>query len=175
MTIRSVSLTAALCLSAPALLLAQPPAGAPPAGGPPGGGRPPSAPKNLQVLPADTNIRATMQGFEQALGVECEFCHAQNPDTHRNDFPSDANPMKTTARAKIRMNQDQNAKYLAHLPMPASHAVDAPPKIACGTCHRGQQEPPAFVPAPRQPGNGPGAPGGAAPGGAAAPAMPPGR
>jgi len=166
MSIRYACLAVALCASAPALLLAQPPAGAPPAGG----GRPPAqAPKNLKVLPADTNIFQTMSGFTQALGVRCEFCHAQNPDTHRNDFASDANPHKDIARAMIRMTQDINEKYLAQLP----NMTDKP-TISCGTCHRGQSEPAAFVPAPR-PGPGPGGPGGPSPttpGGGAPAGMP---
>ncbi len=151
MSIRQACLAVALCASAPALLLAQPPAGAPPAGG----GRPAMQGTNLKVLPAGTNLFQTMQGFTQALGVRCEFCHAQNPDTHRNDFASDANPMKDTARAMIRMNMDINEKYLANLP----NMTDKP-TISCGTCHRGQSVPAAFVAPPRQ---GPGGPGGGAP------------
>jgi hypothetical protein len=154
MALRTLCLTAALCLSAPALLLAQPPAGAPPAGAPPAGARPGGgggrAPQNLKVLPADTNIFQTMMGFRQALGVGCEFCHAQNPDTHRNDFASDANPMKETARAMIRMNMDINEKYLANLP----NMTDKP-TITCGTCHQGNKIPAAFTPPA---GNGPGGP-----------------
>ena len=160
-------LTAALCVSAPALLLAQPPAGAPPAGAPPAGARPGGggggrAPQNLKVLPPDTNIFQTMMGFRQALGVNCEFCHAQNPDTHRNDFASDANPMKDVARAMIRMNMDINTKYLATLPNMTDKAT-----ISCGTCHAGNKIPAAFTPpvAPGGPG-GPGGPAGAAPAGA---------
>ncbi len=167
MRLRTISLTAALCVSAPALLLAQPPAGGPPPGGPggPGGQRAPFAPKNLKVLSPDTNIIQTMRGFEQALGVQCGFCHAQDPETHRNDFASDANPMKDTARGMIRMAQDINTKYLAQLSVPGKPAGEAPATVSCGTCHRGEKQPPAFVAAPRQPGNGaaPGAPGAAAP------------
>ena len=154
MTLRTLCLTAALCVSAPAMLLAQPPAGAPPAGG----GRPAIQGKNLKVLPPDTNLFQTMMGFRQALGVNCEFCHAQNPDTHRNDFASDANPMKETARAMIRMNMDINEKYLSSLP----NMTDKP-TISCGTCHQGNKTPAAFTPPAAQPG----APGGAPPAGAA--------
>lgn len=155
MTLRTLCLTVALCASAPALLLAQPPAGAPPAGAPPAGARPGGggggrAPQNLKVLPPDTNIFQTMMGFRQALGVNCEFCHAQNPDTHRNDFASDANPMKDTARAMIRMNMDINEKYLASLPNMTEKAT-----INCGTCHQGNKIPTAFAPPA---GQGPGGP-----------------
>ena len=161
MSIRQACLAVALCASAPALLLAQPPAGAPPAGG----GRPAMQGTNLKVLPAGTNLFQTMQGFTQALGVRCEFCHAQNPDTHRNDFASDANPMKDTARTMIQMTMDVNAKYLTLISKPESKDP-----ITCGTCHRGQKYPSVFVPPPPPPeGNRPpGAPG-AAPAGAPAP------
>lgn len=138
-----------VCLCAPALLSAQPPAG-----GPPGGRRAPYKPKNLQVLPDDTDLRKVMHGFTDSLGVECEFCHTKaDPVTHREDRASDANPMKDTARYMIRMTDDLNSKYLAEVPNVKDKAT-----VTCGTCHRGQKEPPAFVPPPRPAGR-PGAPG----------------
>lgn len=102
-------------------------------------------PTNLQVLPRDISAKdliATMHGFEHALGVECSFCHAQNPQTHRLDFASDANPHKNTARTMIRMLNQINTKYLA------TADEDAPAdarQASCGTCHRGNKMPPPFV------------------------------
>jgi len=110
----------------------------------------PYVPKNLKVLPDNTDLRKTMRGFAGALGVECEFCHAVNPATHRPDFPSDANPMKDTARYMIRMVDDINGKYLAQIP----NREDTNP-VTCGTCHRGEKHPSVFVPPPRQQGNRP--------------------
>ena len=62
----------------PSLALAQ----NPPAGGPPRGPGAPAAQGdsgvNLKVFPhgtSRTQIVPVMQGFTQALGVECEFCH----------------------------------------------------------------------------------------------------
>lgn len=99
-------------------------------------------PKNLQVLPKDISTKdliATMRGYTAALGVECSFCHADNPQTHRPDFASDANPHKNTARIMIRMLNEINTKYLA------TADQDAPVKSAtCGTCHRGNALPPPF-------------------------------
>lgn len=99
-------------------------------------------PTNLQVLPKDISNKdliATMRGFSAALGVECSFCHAENPQTHRIDFASDANPHKNTARIMIRMLNEINTKYLA------TADQDAPVKSAtCGTCHRGNALPPPF-------------------------------
>ena len=102
-------------------------------------------PTNLQVLPKDISAQdliATMHGYEHALGVECSFCHAQNPQTHRLDFASDANPHKNTARIMIRMASEINTKYLA------TADGDAPAdarQATCGTCHRGHSMPPPFV------------------------------
>lgn len=107
-------------------------------------------PTNLQVLPKDISAQdliATMHGYEHALGVECSFCHAQNPQTHRLDFASDANPHKNTARTMIRMVSEINTKYLA------TADEDAPAdarQATCGTCHRGHSMPPPFVAPPRE-------------------------
>jgi hypothetical protein len=122
-------------------------------------------PKNLKVLPDNTDLRKVMREYAGALGVECEFCHAApDPVTHRSDRASDANPMKDRARYMIQMTSDLNTKYLAQFP---GHDDDA--VVACGTCHRGEKHPPAFVPPPRQEGNRP--PG--APPAAMSPAPPP--
>jgi hypothetical protein len=135
---------------------------APPAEAPQGARRPPSPPKNLKVLPADTDLRKVMRQYSGALGVDCEFCHApEDPVTHRGDRASDANPMKDRARYMIRMTQDLNTKYLAQFPDRQGHGDD---EISCGTCHRGEKHPPEFVPAPRQEGNRPPTPPPAAPG-----------
>lgn len=129
------------------------------------GGRAPYVPKNLKILPDNTDLRTVMRGFAGALGVECEFCHAApDPVTHRSDRASDANPMKDTARTMIQMTEDLNDKYLTQIAKPESKNP-----ITCGTCHRGQKYPSVFVPPPRPEGNRP--PGAPAP--AAAP--PPGN
>ena len=134
-------------------------------GGPGGGQRAPYVPKNLKVLPDNTDLRKVMRGYEAALGVECEFCHvAADPVTHRSDKASDANPVKEQARAMIQMTDDINKKYLTLLSKntPTYDAKDA--EVTCGTCHRGQKHPAAFV-APPRPEHGPG--------GAAPPSAPP--
>lgn len=108
--------------------------------------REPLRPKNLQVLPKDISAKdliQTMRGYTQALGVECSFCHADNPQTHRRDFASDANPHKNTARIMIRMVNEIDTKYLATADPDASPNEK---KVSCGTCHRGHSHPPAFVP-----------------------------
>jgi len=41
---------------------------------PPGGGGCRSA-KNLKILAADDTLMDAMQGFNEALGVQCVYCH----------------------------------------------------------------------------------------------------
>ena len=167
MRTRELCFAGALCVGLSIVVYGQPPA-APPAGGPAGGGgRAPYVPKNLKVLPANADLRAIMRQYTGALGVECEFCHTPaDPVTHRADRASDANPKKDKARYMIQMTDDLNKKYLAQMPGRTDTDV-----ISCGTCHRGEEHPPAFVAPPRQPGNGPGGPAG--PGAGAPPTPPP--
>src|SRR6202035_4102432 len=59
----------------------------------PGGGVAP--PKNLKILAADGDLIDAMQGFNEALGVQCAYCHVPG------DFAADTNPRKEPARAMI--------------------------------------------------------------------------
>jgi hypothetical protein len=105
-------------------------------------------PTNLQVLPKDISspdLMATMHQFTGGLGVRCAFCHAENDQTHRLDFASDAKPEKAAARIMLQMTQNLNAKYLTELP---DHGEMM--KVSCGTCHRGQSTPAEFTPAPEE-------------------------
>jgi hypothetical protein len=176
MRTRDLCLAGALCMGFSTLLCGQqptpPPAGAAPGapggapGGNGGGGRAPQKPKNLKVLPDNADLRTIMRQYTGALGVECEFCHAPaDPVTHRSDRASDANPVKDKARYMIQMTDALNTKYLAQMPGRTDTDV-----VSCGTCHRGQKHPTAFIPPPRQPGNGPG---GSGPGAGTPPAPPP--
>jgi hypothetical protein len=111
---------------------------------PPRGPRP--NPTNIKALPKNITgdeVIKVMHQYEGDLGVDCAFCHARNPETKRNDFPSDANPVKDKARLMIKMTDDLNAKYLAQL---SDHKSTDP--ITCGTCHRGMSHPEVFVPKP---------------------------
>jgi hypothetical protein len=151
-----ISILSASAQTAPA------PAPAPP----PPGAQGPYKPKNLKVLPADTDLRKVMRQYSGELGVECEFCHTgPDPVTHRPDRSSDANPVKETARFMIELTDDLNTKYLAE--MPNRRYADP---ITCGTCHRGEKHPSIFVPAPRPEGS---RPPGAPPAGAAPATTPP--
>jgi hypothetical protein len=82
-------------------------------------------PKNLQVLkvPASELI-PIMMAFNAGLGVQCSFCHVVD------DFASDDNHHKATARKMIEMTKEINAKF-----------PDGKIHVACYTCHRGETEP----------------------------------
>ena len=102
-------------------------------------------PHNLQVLPKDISgpdLIKLMHGYSAQLGEHCSYCHAEDPATHRMDFASDANPEKATARIMIVMTDTINAKYLTQIKMEDAPTVS---KVECGTCHRGQAMPSAFV------------------------------
>jgi hypothetical protein len=120
------------------------------------------------VLPKTTSgddVMKLMRQFTGDLGVQCQFCHAQNPTTHRNDYASDANPIKGTARFMITMTADLNNQYLENLP--GRRYADP---ITCGTCHRGESHPSIFEPKPQA--RPAGAPPAAGPGPGAAPPAP---
>jgi hypothetical protein len=114
-----------LLMAVPLFLLARSPQDPPQKKGPP-------APKNLKVLPPDTNIRVTMMGYAAALGQQCFFCHVQG------DFASDENPKKITARHMIQMMNEINAKF-----------PDGKVHVSCYTCHRGANMPLTAPPAPQ--------------------------
>jgi Photosynthetic reaction centre cytochrome C subunit len=100
-------------------------------GGRQGGGAPAGPPKNLRVLPADTNIQEVMGTFRAALGVQCTYCHVAG------DFASDDNPKKNMARNMIRIAGDINAAF-----------PDGKRHVTCYTCHRGEDVPKTEPPAP---------------------------
>ena len=89
---------------------------------------------NLQLYPKDIarpELIATMQGFAQALGVQCTYCHVgQAPQF---DFASDAKPQKTVARKMILMAREITAKLPEITGKPAAEVT----RLRCGTCHRG--------------------------------------
>jgi hypothetical protein len=115
-----------------------------------GGGAQPktdSLKTNLTVLPRNmsaADIVQVMARYTQELGVQCGFCHVENPQTQQVDFASDENPRKQTARIMIGMLNDINNKYL---PQVGDRRYAAP--ISCGNCHQGQTYPPVFESRPQ--------------------------
>ncbi len=98
--------------------------------------------KNLRVLPKNISSKKLSEimvdEFQDDLGVSCNFCHAENKDTHRPDYASDEKPEKQIARAMMRMTIGINKKYfeLRH-PM----IGDSTLAVTCNTCHHGNPHP----------------------------------
>ena len=63
------------------------------------GGAPAAAAKNLKLLGPKSDIPFIMQMFNEALGVQCAYCHVQG------DFAADTNPKKEMARKMIAMGR----------------------------------------------------------------------
>jgi len=100
----------------------------------PGGAAP--APKNLKLLAPASDIRFIMRGFNEALGVQCTYCHVQG------DFAADTNPKKEMARKMIEMVRliDNSFPSSAGVFPEGYHEVD------CSTCHRGSVKPETVAP-----------------------------
>ena len=99
--------------------------------------------KNLKVLPKDIShddLVKVMDGWKDALGVKCGFCHAPSADStsHRLDFASDAKPEKNIARHMYKMAAKINKKYFS---FNKDDKGDVIPAISCVTCHRGSPHP----------------------------------
>jgi hypothetical protein len=92
--------------------------------------------KNLKVL--DKNITKDeltiiMKEFKTALGVKCNFCHAESKtNPGKLDFPSDENKHKNVARGMMRMTKRINKKFFKE---------DGGNAVTCFTCHSGHEEP----------------------------------
>lgn len=103
---------------------------------------PDAAFKNLQVLPSNISAgllnKIMIDQFEDDLGVSCNFCHAENKDTHKPDYASDEKPEKQLARKMMQMTIGINEKYFDH-----THPMigDTSLVITCGTCHKGSPIP----------------------------------
>ena len=122
---------------------------------------------NLKVFPKNIPYRVLdhqMDVWSASLGVRCNFCHAQNEQTHRMDFASDAKPEKQAARDMFVMMGKINKKFFGakkdSLDMMAVTGVN------CNTCHHGVAHPELKLPEEHH------GPGGPPPGGPGAP--PPG-
>ena len=98
--------------------------------------------KNLKILPkniSDDDLDKVMDGFKEALGVKCNFCHAASKDSSdKLDFPSDEKPEKSIARHMMRMTIKINKKYFSFNKDSLGAVV---PAISCITCHRGDPHP----------------------------------
>lgn len=76
---------------------------------------------------------AEMQQMNVALGVNCGFCHV------RNNFASDDNPHKATARRMLEMTQAINRQFFPDYQPGAEESRLG--RVTCYTCHQGEQHP----------------------------------
>lgn len=88
-------------------------------------------PKNLKILAADGDLIDAMRGFNEALGVQCTYCHVAG------DFASDGNARKGTARAMIAMVRQLEASF----PSTGGVFPRGYHEVDCVTCHRGNAKP----------------------------------
>lgn len=104
--------------------------------------------KNLKVLPKNIShedLEKEMRGFNKALGVKCNFCHAKRADDPQKlDFASDDMDEKETAREMLRMTMRINKKYFKSGKNDKGMQVMT---VTCYTCHNGQKEPSSKPPA----------------------------
>jgi hypothetical protein len=130
---------------------------APPPG--PGGEHPhppAPAPTNLKVLPktlTGDQVHEIMHGWAKALGTQCDTCHQEDPVKKMPNghpalnFADDSKKEKETARQMVKMTMDINQNYTSKIESSRSNDPKAK-MVGCGTCHRGQVDPPAYVPPP---------------------------
>lgn len=98
--------------------------------------------RNLKVLPSNISSKALskimVDEFSDALGVSCNFCHAEEKGSHKLDYVSDAKPEKEIARTMMRMTMGVNKKYFS---LRHPKLEDAALVVTCNTCHNGQPHP----------------------------------
>jgi len=77
--------------------------------------------------------------FGDELGVSCNFCHAENKESHRPDYASDEKPEKLTARRMLEMTKGINLQFFPdHKPKDGESVLG---RVTCYTCHQGEQKP----------------------------------
>lgn len=107
---------------------------------------------NLKVLPKDIShedLDKVMHGFNNALGVRCNFCHASSAtDPKKLDFSSDAKPEKEQARDMMRMTLKINKKFFE---AKSPSLLDTAMAISCKTCHHGNPHPKETLGSPMPP------------------------
>ena len=94
--------------------------------------------KNLRVLDkniSQKDLKATMEGFTDQLGVKCTYCHILD------EYEKDEFQHKRDARRMILLLQTMRAGKAKFF---KDGVKDS--QINCGICHRGKPEPEEFVP-----------------------------
>ena len=98
--------------------------------------------ENLKVLPKDiskADLDSVMAGFERALGVGCDFCHAKSKTNPSDlDFASDDKPEKEITRKMMKMTEMINKEFFDHTILYKANELMA---VTCNTCHDGFARP----------------------------------
>jgi len=87
---------------------------------------------NLKVLDPEISkdeLKETMTGFTDQLGVKCTFCHVLG------EYPKDDLEHKRIARLMIRLVKDMREGRAMYFKEGTEDS-----KIDCWTCHRGEAE-----------------------------------
>ena len=94
---------------------------------------------NLKILPkniSEKELDKVMDGFNIALGVGCDYCHAKKTTVDELNFASDKKPEKDIARKMMLMTTAINKKYFDFNKQKSS--IQA---VTCYTCHKGNPMP----------------------------------
>jgi hypothetical protein len=98
--------------------------------------------ENLKVLPKDisnADLDSIMSGFEKALGVGCDNCHAKSKmNAAEIDFASDDKPEKEIARSMMKMTEMINKDFFNYTILYTANELMA---VSCKTCHGGKPRP----------------------------------
>jgi hypothetical protein len=100
---------------------------------------------NVQVLPKDITpdeMMALMRDYNDALNVDCVFCHKGQVDAPWStfDFADDTKARHETTRLMIKSTLELNEEF-AEL-----GEMDQPTKVTCATCHRRNRHPEIDLP-----------------------------
>ena len=98
--------------------------------------------KNIQVFKGKParEVRPAMEGITAALGVGCDFCHAQDAKGEFQWDKDDKEPKKTAREMVVMMNNINKQNF------------DGRMEVTCATCHQGHSSPNRLAPIgqPRQ-------------------------
>jgi photosynthetic reaction center cytochrome c subunit len=92
--------------------------------------------KNLKLIGPKADLLFIMQNFNEALGVQCTYCHVQG------DFAADTNPKKEMARKMIAMGRLIDTSF----PSSVGAFPEGYHEVDCLTCHRGSVKPETKAP-----------------------------
>ena len=94
---------------------------------------------NLKILPkniSEKELDKVMDGFNIALGVACDYCHAKKTTVDELNFASDKKPEKGIARKMMTMTTNINKKYFDF-----NNNKGSVQPVTCLTFHRGSPMP----------------------------------